>query len=52
VGDGVGRGVGGASALEPGAAGVCRMGSTPLGLLPAFGAVGMTGGCDWIIGDP
>jgi hypothetical protein len=53
VGDGVGLGVGGALALEPAAAGVCRMGSPPLGLLPAFGTAGMTGGVVvWMIGLP
>jgi hypothetical protein len=52
VGDGVGLGVSGALAFKLGAAGVCRAGSPPLGLLLTLGVAGVGGGCDWIIGDP
>lgn len=44
VGDGVGLPVSGALAFTLGAAGVCRAGSLPLGLLLTFGGVGMVAG--------
>ena len=51
-GDGVGLGVGGVLVFRPGVASVCLAGSPPLGLLPAFGTVGIFAGGGMTIGAP